>query len=165
MKLKTQGLDELITKLNKLDSNTKEIMHRGLYKAAGVIADEVKSGLNALPIQEDADGTPPSIKDGQKLTGVTSKEKQSLISGMGIGRHREQGGKVSTSVGFSGKSSVKNKRYPGGIPNGALMRGIESGTSMRNKNPVIRPALSRAKTRAIEAAKNEIIEQIQKEIN
>lgn len=164
MRLNADGLDALIRTFEKLEGNTSEIAHRGLYKAAGVVADEIKAGLNALPIQEDPDGTPPTIKDGQKLSGVTSKEKQSLISSMGIAPHRESGGKVSTSVGFSGNSSVRTQRFPGGVPNAALMRGIESGTSMRQKHPVIRPALNRVKERAAEAAKQEIIDQLQKEI-
>ena len=164
MRMNAKGLDALIASFGKLEGNSKEIAHRGLYKAAGVVADEVKAGLSALPIQEDPDGTPPDIDEDKKWSGVTTKEKNSLLSGMGIAKHREQGGQISTAVGFKGVSPVKTKRFPGGVPNGALMRGIESGTSMRQKHPVIRPALNRVKARALEAAKNEIIEQIQKEI-
>ena len=164
MRMKADGLDALIRTFEKLEGNTSEIAHRGLYKAAGVVADEIKAGLNALPVQEDPDGTPPSLDPGQKWSGVTAKEKQSLISSMGIAPHRESGGVVSTSVGFSGTSPVRTQRFPGGVPNGALMRGVESGTSMRQKHPVIRPALNRVKAMAAEAAKQEIIDQIQKEI-
>lgn len=164
MKMTTSGLDALISRFEKLEGSTREIAHKGLYKAAGVVADEVKAGLQSLPIEEDPDGTPPTIKDGQKYTGITSKEKQALIDGMGIASHRDNGNTISTAIGFSGTSQVKTKRFPGGVPNGALMRGIESGTSIRKKNPVIRPALNRVKVKALEAAKQEIINDIQKEV-
>lgn len=160
MKMSTSGLDALINTFDRLEGNTREIAHKGLYKAAGIVADEVKSGLQSLPIQEDPDGTPPTIKDGQRYTGITSKEKQSLIDGMGISPHRDNGNTISVAIGFSGTSQVKTKRFPGGVPNGALMRGIESGTSVRQKHPVIRPALNRVKATAAEAAKQEILKDI-----
>lgn len=164
MKMSNKGLDALIQKFDNLTGSTKEIAHKGLYKAAGVIADEVKSGLQSLPIQEDPDGTPPTMRDGQKLTGVTSKDKQTLINSLGIAPHRDNGSSISTAIGFSGTSDVRTKRFPGGVPAGALMRGIESGTSVRTKHPVIRQALSRVKAQAAEAAKEEIIKDIMKEV-
>ena len=131
MKMTTTGLEALINSFEKLEGSTREIAHKGLYKAASIVADEVKSGLRGLPIQEDPDGTPPTLKEGQKYVGVTSKEKQSLIDSMGVSPHRDDGNRISVAVGFSGVSQVKTKRFPGGVPNAALMRGIESGTSVR----------------------------------
>ena len=164
MKMSTKGLDALISQFGKLEGSTRKIAHEGLYKAAGIVADEVKKGLQSLPIQEDPDGTPPTIKEGEKYTGITSKEKQSLIDSMGVSPHRDSGKNISVSIGFSGTSPVVTNRFPGGVPNSALMRGIESGTSVRRKHPVIRQAMNRVQKKAAEAAQQEIIKTIKKEV-
>ena len=155
MRMSSSGLDALIRSFENLEGSTNEIAHKALYKAAGVVADEVKAELNALPIDNG---------EGEKIHGATSTEKEDLISSMGISPHRDSDGAVSTSIGFSGKSRNKSKRFPGGVPNSALMRAIESGTSVRQKHPVIRPSLNRVRKRAVEAAKQEVINDIQKEI-
>ena len=155
MRMSSQGLDNLIKSFDKLEGSTSEIMHKAVYQAAGIIADEVKSGLRSLPVDDGK-------RD--KIDGATSTEKEDLIASMGIAPHREDNGSVTTSIGFSGKSSIKTKRFPAGVPNAVLMRSIESGTSIRKKHPVIRPALARVRKRAVEAAKKEAINEIQKEI-
>ena len=164
MNVSASGLDALIKKFDKVTSDMPEIMDKAMYDAAGQVANEVKQGLQALPIQENDSGNAPHVKDGQKLKGVTANQKADLINGLGIAKFRKSDGSVQTSIGFSGTGSTKTKKYPGGLPNTALMRAVESGTSFRTKTPVVRPALNRIRKQAQETLKNKVIDEIKKEI-
>lgn len=164
MKVSSAGLDKIIQAMERLEGNTTEIAHKAVYEAAGQIADEVKNGLRALPIQENANGRAPYMKPGHKLTGITSSEKADLIEGLGISPHREESGAVTASIGFDGYGSVPTKRWPQGVPIPLMMRSIESGTSFRQKHPVIRPAVNRVRKKAEETLKKRTIEEIKKEI-
>lgn len=164
MKLSANGLDALIQKFGKIENTMPETMDRAMYDAAGQIADAVKQGLQALPIQETDTGKAPHISKGQKLKGITAQQKADLINGLGIAHFRKSDGSVQTSIGFSGRGTTKTKKYPAGLPNSALMRAVESGTSFRIKNPVVRPALNRTKKQAHETIKNKVINEITKEI-
>lgn len=164
MKIDSTGLDALISKFEKIDSTMPDIMDKAMYDAAGQVADKVKQGLQGLPIEEDDSGNAPHLEDGQKFTGVTARQKADLVNGLGIAHFRKSDGSVETSVGFSGRGSTKSKKYPGGLPNAALMRAVESGTSLRRKNPVVRKALNQVKKQAQETIKNKVIEGIKEEI-
>lgn len=164
MNISSKGLEGLIRSLDKVSGDVEQIASRGVYVAAGAIADEVKSGLQSLPVQNGEDGKPPYAPKGEQLRGVTSQQKQDLIDSMGIARFREENGVITTSIGFHGTGSTTSKKYPGGIPNRTLMRGVESGTSFRRKTPVIRPAVNRVKNRAVQLAAEKITEELKKEL-
>jgi len=164
MNISSRGLEDLIRSLDKVGGNIGGIASRGVYEAAGAIADEVKAGLQSLPVQEGEDGKPPYAKKGEKLHGVTSDQKQDLIQSMGIAKFRDESGVITTSIGFHGTGRTKTKKYPGGVPNRTLMRGVESGSSFRQKTPVVRPAVNRAKKKAIQLASQKITEELRKEL-
>lgn len=146
------GLDKLIQSLDSVD--VADACARGLYEAAGLIADAVRENVAGLPEQTN----------GERLRGVTPEQKADLLSGLGISKFEQTDEYVQTSVGFHGTGSTKTKRYPNGMPNKTLMRAVESGNSFRTKTPVVRPALNRTKKAAEQAIQKEVTEQIKKEI-
>ena len=164
MNINSTGLEEIIKGLDKISDHISDTAARGVYDAAGAIADEVKAGLQGLPIQQDENGDPPYMPKGHRLYGVTATQKEDLLNSLGIARFRDENGVINTSIGFSGNGRTKTKRYPNGVPNRLLMRGVESGASFRNKTPVVRPAVNRVKKRAVELAKQKITDEIRKEI-
>lgn len=146
------GLDKLISAIEQVD--VEDVCARGMYKAAGMIADAVRENVSALPEQGD----------GKMLRGVTPEQREDLLNGLGISKFEQTDEYVQTSIGFHGIGRTKTKKFPGGMPNRTLMRAIESGNSYRTKTPVVRPALNRTKKQAIETLKKEVTEQIKKEI-
>ena len=58
-KISFPELDAYISKLSKLYKDTEPIVKAAVYEGAGIVADEIKKGLESLPIQEQDDGTPP----------------------------------------------------------------------------------------------------------
>lgn len=164
MKISDSGLEKIISSFDRIDGTLEEIAEKAIYKAAGMIADEVKKGIQSIPIQENDHGKSPYMKKGQRLTGITSAQKSDLINSLGIAKFRKEDGAVNTSIGFSGTGSTTSKKHPKGLPNRTLMRSIESGSSLRQKHPVVRQALNSVRKRATETIKNEVTEQIKKEI-
>ena len=73
-------------------------------------------------------------------------------------------GYINTKLGFDGYGSVPTKSHPNGIPNTLLMRSIESGTSFRKKNAVVRRSVNQAKASAVKAMADTIDDELRKEI-
>lgn len=70
-------------------------------------------------------------------------------------------GYLNVKIGFDGYNRTKTEKYPKGQPNQLVARGVESGTSWKQKKPFIRPAVNRTKKKA-EQMMAEILD---KEIN
>ena len=156
--VKVKGLDEYAEKVQRLSK-------RAVYKGGGVVADAVKKGLGDIPIQEGPNGLPPYARRGEKLTGVSSRQKKDLIKSMGLAPIQEKElGYINTKLGFDGYGSVPTKSHPNGIPNTLLMRSIESGTSFRKKNAVVRRSVNQAKASAVKAMADTIDDELRKEI-
>lgn len=157
MKIESSGINEAMAKLSALGKDTGDIARKTVYQGAAVVADAVKEELKKLPVQEGENGMPPYVKDGEKLTGVTRKQKGDLIDSMGIAPIQEfkGNGYIQTKIGWDGYGSVKTAAYPGGLPNQLLMRSIESGTSFRKKNPLVRRAALRVRSEAVKTMKKE----------
>lgn len=162
-KISFPELDAYISRLSKLYKDTEPIVKAAVYEGAGIVADEIKKGLESLPIQEQDDGTPPYAKKGWPLYGVTRTQKEDLIEGFGLAPIKNEGGEIQTKAGMDGYGRTKTPSYPKGVPNALLMRGIESGTSFRKKNPIFRKAANAAKKRA-EEKMSESIDNSMKEI-
>lgn len=157
MNISGNGLDSIIKAFEQAADNLGDTCDKAMYKAAGRIADEVKAGLQGLPVHDNE-------RTGHRIRGVTADQKADLIASMGIASFRKNDEYVETSIGFAGYGSTPTKKYPDGIPNRLLMRSVESGNSFRQKTPVVRPALNRVKKEAAEILKNEVTEQLKKEI-
>lgn len=165
MGMKIYGLEDYTRALERTSKNADETMKRGIYKAAGIVADDIKAGLKTIPTAEgDVPGLPP-YGTSQKPIGTISKiQKSDLIEGLGIAHIEDKGSSVDTHVGFDGYGSVKTKKHPGGLPNVLLARAITSGSSFRTKNPIIRTSINKARPKALRAMKEEIEREIEKEM-
>ena len=161
-KIEFKGIDEYAKVLAALGNESEEIVKSAVYKGAAIVADEIKSGINSIPIQEGDNGLPPMGTAENKLYGISRKQKGDLMDSFGLAPMENDGDYIQTKAGVDGYGSIPTKKYPGGVPNVMLMRSIESGTSFRDKHPVFRQATNRARKRAEEAMKNEIDNQMQK---
>lgn len=163
-KLQVKGLDEYAEKLARLSKNTDGALRDTVRGGASVVADAIKGGLKSLPVQEGENGLPPYATEGEKLTGVSRKQKQDLIDSFGLAPIENGDGYIHTKAGFDGYGSVKTKKYPEGVPNAMLARSIESGTTFREKTPVIRKAVNSSRKQAVEKMNQIIEEKIRKEM-
>ena len=161
-KIEFKGINEYAKVLATLGNESEEIVKSAVYKGAAIVADEIKSGINSIPIQEGNNGLPPVGTPENKLYGISRKQKGDLMDSFGLAPMENDGDYIQTKAGVDGYGSIPTKKYPGGVPNVMLMRSIESGTSFRDKHPVFRQATNRARKRAEEAMRNEIDNQMQK---
>lgn len=153
-KIEMKELDAYLKQLDSLGHDSDDIIKRGVYEGAQIVADAIKEGLKTIPIDNRY------VKDGEKLNGVTKKQKSDLINSFGLAPMRNEKNEVGTKCGFDGYGSIKTKKYPQGVPNALLMRSVESGSSVRKKTPVIRRAVNSAKNRAIDAMDKKINEEL-----
>lgn len=149
--------------LSKLEEKEETVIKKAVYAGGGVMADAIKDALKTLPIQEGENGLPEMGTSEHPLTGVSRKQKADLIDSMGMAPIQEfKKGYISTKIGWDGYGSVKTKKYPKGVPNQMLMRSVESGTSFRKKNPVIRKAVTKNKKATEEKMKDVVDNEIKK---
>jgi len=124
-KMQIKGMDEYAMKLSRLGTRGPEIAKRAVLAGASPVADEIRRGLE------------------KNLSG-SIYSKGDLLDSMGIAPPAvDRGGNTNTKVGFSGYDR-------NGVPNALKARAMESGTSTQPKKPFIRPAVNRAKKKALE---------------
>ena len=151
-KMTIKGLDEFVDKVERLGRNPAAFVKRAIYAGADVMANEIHAAINGLPVDNDF-----GIKKKPK-NGITSEEKASLLAGFGISKMDESDARVTVAIGFKGKS-------PSGVTNATVMRRIESGTSVMQKRPTIRPAANRAKSQAIAAMQKQFETDLKEQFN
>ena len=153
-RFEVKALDEYIDLLSSMnEKKSKEIIEEAIYEGAGIIADEIKSEIEGLK-------TGKSAHDG-----VTENEKKDLIEGFGIAPMQYRNGVHDVKIGFDGYGSNPTKKYPKGVPIPLIARSIISGTSFRPKNNIVRRAVNRKKSKAIEKMDNTINEKFKKEMS
>lgn len=160
-KIEVTGLRNFSKELTDLAKSGMAISKMALYDGAAALADRVKANINALPVSDEYDRP---LTDGQKYNVITSGLKQELAASFGISEMRENDGSVNVIMGFNspGYSSVKTKKYPKGLPLQMIARSIESGSSVREKHPFVRPAVNAAKAEAMAAMEKTALAQIDK---
>lgn len=152
-KMTIKGLDDVVSSLSRAGANTDKLCKKALYEGAKIVADEVRKGVQGIPVV-DGYGTDSDPLPG----GAKAIQKAGLMHSLGIATFRDNGGNIDTSVGFDGYNSLRTKKYPGGQPNRLIARSIESGTSFQMKHPFVRPAISRSRKTA-EAKMEEILKE------
>ena len=155
-RLTFKGLEEYELLISRLKKGTEEIAGRAIYAGAAVVADEMRANIQSLPVIRGY-GTPEDPLPG----GVTDRQKRGLLAGFGISSLKNNNGYLNVKLGFDGYNSTKTKKYPKGQPNAMIARAIESGSSIRKKRPFIRPAVDKAKKKAIEKGQAVIDERIE----
>ena len=159
-RLKVQGLEGFSTTIYALKDRGIEIMKAAVYAGADAMVEAVKEAIKALPEEEGY------VENGKLRNVVTHDEKEALLSGIGIAKFDNTGGKVTTAIGFNGYTEHKTKKYDKGVPIPLIARSIESGSSVRRKLPFMRQAANRAKEQAQKAmadAANKKLQEITKE--
>lgn len=152
-KITFPGLSDYELMISKLSKGVDDIAGKAIYAGAGIVADAIKENIKALPIVRGY-GTEKDPLPG----GVTAPQKAGLIDGMGISPMQADGGYLNVKIGFDGYNATKTDKYPQGQPNQLVARGVESGTSWKQKKPFIRPAINASKSRA-EAEMARILDQ------
>ena len=155
-KYKVIGIDSAIKELEKLADDSSDIMKMCVYDGANVVADAVRKNIQGLPTR-DAKG---SHKARQR--GVTPEEKEGLLNGLGVARHRDANGVVDTVVGFDGYINNPTEKYPKGHAVSMVARSVEVGTSWLVKTPFIRPAINSSSNAAVAAMSKRFDEEIKK---
>ncbi len=156
-KITFPGLKDYELMLSQLEGATDDMIGRAVYAGAGIVADAVKQGIQSLPIVTGY-GTESNPLPG----GVTSAQKAGLIDGFGISKLRDDNGYLNVKLGFDGYNRTRTEKYPQGQPNQLVARGVESGTSWKQKKPFIRPAVTRSRKPAEAEMKRVIDEEIEK---
>lgn len=151
------GLNSYIEYLQKINAVTDEVIGEAVYEMAKVVADEVRSSIQALPTVSNEANIATYKKGYSRLS---DKEKQGLLDGFGISPLQEDSGFVNVKLGFDGYNSVKTKKYPQGQPNALIARVTESGSSYREKTPFMRPAVNASKKQAEAAGRAKFDEKI-----
>lgn len=151
-KMTLKGFEEYEAKISQLDQEMKEhVIGYAVYEGAKIVADEIRKATQALPVV-----TGFGTEDHPLPGGVTAAQKSGLLEGLGISHMRNDGGYENVKVDFWDYNSTKTEKFPQGQPNQLVARGVESGTSWKRKHPFVRPAVNRAKPRAIEKMKTTV---------
>ncbi len=156
------GLAKYERMLSNLGSvkTTRKVCGVAIYAGAGVVADEIRRGIDALPVvSHNKRGTPAD-----PLEGITSAQKTGLQDGFGVSRMTLDNGFYNVKVGFDGYNSVETKSYPFGQPNAMIARSVNSGASFRRKIPFVDNAVRAAKGKAEKAMKIAFENEMNKEI-
>lgn len=150
-KITVEGLEEYANRIASLYKDTESIARKAVYAGADVVADAIKEGLKNIPVEEGKNGLPPMGTVENKLNGISRRQKADLIDSFGLAPMENKGDYIQTKAGFDGYGSIKTKKYPKGTPNTVLMRSIESGSSFREKHPVVKPAVNGSRKAAVDA--------------
>lgn len=144
--------------LAKLDGQADEICKKAVYAGANVMADQVRHNLNALPSD-----TFRYLRNGEKFNGVPDCQKQDLLDHFGVTPIKmTRWGDCDAKVGFDGYGSMETDAYPNGVPIPLLARSVESGSSVRQKTPFVRPAIRQAREKAKKAMADAIDQECEK---
>lgn len=161
-KFQFNGMKEYAEYLQRIGANTKEICGVGVYAMAEVVADKIRANLDALPTVDEAEALAAYRE--QRKTSLTSAQKKGLQEGLGVSPMENDNGYWNVKVGFDGYNKVKTRKYPNGQPNVMIARATESGSSVREKTPFIRRAVSSTQKKAVEKCKEVIDQEIEKKM-
>lgn len=156
--MRFRGLDEYLQNLQHVEKNTPEIVGKVVYGMADIVADAVREEINALPAESDVEALKAWSK-GERAP-LTIKEKKGLQESFGITKMLEEDGYYHVKLGFDGYNDIKTKKYPKGQPNVLVARAIESGSSIRDKHPFVRPATNKSRKSAEKRAQTIIDDEI-----
>ena len=150
--------DEYALKLSRLATESDEVARKAVYAGAKIVADKIKSNLEAVPTEKFR-----YLRGGDQFNGLTKVQKADLLASFGITPiTRDEDGYWTAKIGFDGYASMPTKEYPQGIPNQLLARAVESGSSVRRKHPFVRPAVNATKKAVVEKMNSVINEEVEK---
>lgn len=145
-------------KLKKLSGRTAEIAKKAIYAGAEILTDEVRKNLDNLPEEQFR-----FLSEGEKFNGVPPEQKKDLQDSLGVTPIRQdKSGDWNAKIGFDGYGRYPTKKYPKGVPNNLIARAVESGSSVRQPTPFVRPAIRAKKKEVLAAMQAAVDEEIRK---
>lgn len=153
-------LEDYASRIERIGSRSGEICGKAVYEMASIVADKIRSNLEAIHADPDTEGL-AAWKEKRKA-GLTYSEKQGLLDGLGISKLEDDNGYLNVKIGFDGYNRIKTRKYPNGQPNVLIARSLESGSTVRDKHPFVRTAVNAARAEALKACEKIIDEEMQK---
>jgi hypothetical protein len=149
---------EALRQLEASFAGNNDILERAAQAGANPVADEIRSRLEKLP--EEAFHR---LYGNDQFSQVPSGQKKDLLEHLGTTPpSRDRNGFVHVKVGWDGYGDYPTKDYPKGLPNALVARAVESGSSVRQKIPFVRPAVKASQKQALEAMDRVIDEDTRK---
>lgn len=151
-----KGSQEYALRLRELEHTAAQggLLEEAVKAGAKPVADEIRRRLDGLPSDDFR-----RLEPGEKFTGLPVVNHLDLLDSFGLTPvDRDRNGFVHVKAGFDGYGSKPTKAYPKGIPNQLLARAVESGSSVREKTPFVRPAVN-ATRREAEAEMDRVVRQ------
>lgn len=150
--LRLQALEKCFAK--------EETLEKAVAAGAAVVADAIRENLDALPEEQFR------FLDtfcGESFSEVPTGQKIDLVEGFGLTPiERDKNGFVHTKAGFDGYGSFPTNTYPRGVPNALIARAVESGSSVREKTPFVRPAVNATRKEAVSAMESVVDDEMKK---
>lgn len=148
-KFTTVGLDSEIERFDALAGGIKKVIAFSIYDGAGVMANAQEAAIRALPVDSDS-----SHPFSGPLHVITAQDRDEMAEAVGISKFFDTGDGSGTSISIEGYATRTEPKYPKGVPLIMMARSIESGSSVRAKNPFWR----RTERSAKEACETAIVE-------
>ena len=159
-KVSFKGAAEYAEALRKLEFTAQggELLEKAAQAGANPVADEIRRRLRNLPEDEFR-----RLAPGEAFSGLPDGQKQDLLDSLGVAPpQRDRKGFVNVKVGFDGYGSHPTKAYPRGVPNALIARATESGSSVREKTPFVRPAVNATRNKAVDEMDKSITDGLKK---
>lgn len=122
-----------------------KLLETAVVAGGNIVADEIRKRLSDLPEDQFR-----YLEWCEVFTGVPHAQKVDLLASFGMTPvQRDRGGFVNVKVGWDGYGSYPTVSYPAGVPNPLLARAVESGSSVREKTPFVRPAVNATRKKAV----------------
>ena len=140
-KITFRGLEAYERKLSQLGDiqEIRRIAGRSAYEGAKIITDEIRSNIHQMLAYDDEAGLYAYVL--KNPAPLTRTAKQGLLDGLGIAPLTDDKGYLNVKIGFDGYNKLKTERVPKGQPNVLIARALESGSSVMEKRPFVRPAI------------------------
>lgn len=157
-----KGPEAYCLRLSRLETNQKEIAGKAIFAGAKIVADKIRSNINAIPEDKYR-----RLKPGEKYGSVTKREKRAILACFGVSPLKvADDGSYNVKVGVDdyvpADIIAPTEKYPRGIPAAMLLRSVESGSSVRQKHPTVRPAVNAVKAAAENAMRDVMLKEINK---
>ncbi len=173
-KVTFKGMSQYGDALRQLElsfARNDDILERAVKAGADPVADEIRNRLakvptepfrrlrlpKATPVHKSYRLSPAyrsawkSYTASQSFHSLSNSQLIDLMKSFGLTPvSRDKTGFVHTKAGWDGYGSFPTKTYPKGVPNALLAGAVESGSSVRQKTPFVRPAVRATTKKAIE---------------
>lgn len=159
-KISFKGAAAYADALKKLEFTAQlgKLLEEAAKAGAQPVADEIRRRLRILPEDKYR-----HLGPGEVFTGLPESQKEDLLDSLGVTPPQwDRTGFVNVKVGFDGYGSHPTKAYPKGLPNALLARSVESGSSVREKAPFVRPAVNATRKQAVEEMDRTITDGLKK---